>query len=106
MRTHLDGFEIERYEARASIERQQFGARFAIQSQIKPAFRANLMFGPCEHGVSKDAAREPARHGQAMDVKGFAGCRVGPEKPVFMIQVHAGGEHAIDTSDDKLALAR
>ena len=79
MRTHLDGFGIGRYEARASIERQQFGARFAIQSQIKATFRANLMLGPCEHSVSKAAAGEPARHGQAMDVKGFARCRMGPE---------------------------
>src|SRR5260370_10418912 len=106
MRTHLDRLRVDWHEARASIKRQQLGARFAIQSQIEAPSRADLMLSPGEHGVSEAAAGKPARHGQAMNVKGFALCRMWPEQPVFIMQVHASDEHAVDTSDDKLALAR
>ena len=106
MRTHLDRLRIDRYEARASIERQQFGARFAIQSQIKAPMCADLVLRPCEHGVSETAAGKPPRHGQAMDVKGFARCGMRPEQPVFTVQIHAGGGHAVDPADDQLSVAR
>src|SRR5260370_18811196 len=101
MRTHLDRLRVDWHEARASIKRQQFGARFAIQSQIEAPSRADLMLGPGEHGGSEAAAGKPARHGQAMNVKGFALCRMPPEHPACGSQVHPRGEPAAATSAHK-----